>query len=176
MNPSGGAPYAPLITIALVALLLVWRMRRMTQARPLKVEWLWVTPAIFLVLTVVLIIPSPPTGLAWLWLAAALVLGCALGWYRGKMMQIEVHPETHAISTKASAAAMIFLIALIAVRSGLRYVAMGEMHAWKISAFLVTDAFMAFALGLFSVQRLEMGLRARRLLTDARAAKVTIVS
>ena len=168
MNGAGGPSWAPLIGIVVLVLVLALRMRRMTRSRPLKVEWLWVTPALLLVLTGVVIAPSPPTGLDWLWLALALVIGGGLGWYRGKMMHIEVDPETHAISTKASAAAMIFLVLLVAIRYGLRYVALGEMH---LKAVLITDAFMVFALGLYGVQRIEMWLRARRLLDEARAAR-----
>ena len=172
MNGSGGGPYAPLMGIVVGGLVLIFRMRRLTQSRPLKLEWLWVTPALLLALTVVTIIPSPPVGLAWLWLAGALVVGGGLGWYRGKMMHITVDPQTHALSSKASAAALIFIVVLVVIRYGLRVVAQGEMHAWKLSAFLITDIFMAFAVGVFGVQRLEMWLRARRLLAEARGAKI----
>ena len=174
MNGGGVQAYAPLISIALVAIILAFRMKRLTQGRPLKLEWLWVTPAIMLVVTAAAMAVAPPMGLDWAWLAAGLALGGVLGWYRGKTMHIAVEPETHALSARASPAALIFLVALIAVRYGLRYVAVGEMQAWRLSAALITDGFLVFALGLLGVQRLEMALRARRLLAEARAAKAAL--
>ena len=162
-------PY--LIGIVVLVVVMGFRLRRMSQMRPLKVEWLWVTPAILAALTVVSLIPQPPQGIDWAWLAGALVLGGALGWWRGKMMHISVDPETHALNTKASPAAMIFIVAIIAIRFALRGVAMGEASTLHLSVGVITGAFMAFAVGLFGVQRLEMALRATRLLGEARAAK-----
>ncbi|HEY5409258.1 MAG TPA: hypothetical protein VIJ94_00900 [Caulobacteraceae bacterium] len=164
-------PY--LIGIIVLVVVMGLRLRRMNQTRPLKVEWLWVTPAILTVLTVLSLIPQPPQGIAWAWLAIALVIGGALGWWRGKMMHISVDPETHALNTKASPAAMIFIVALIAIRMALRGVAMGEASALHLSVTVITGAFMAFAIGLFGVQRLEMALRANRLLREARAARAS---
>ena len=155
----------------LFVVLMAWRLRRMSQLRPLKVEWLWVTPAILIALTVVSLIPQPPQGVGWAWLAVGLVLGGALGWWRGKMMHISVDPETHALNTKASPAAMIFILAIIVIRVALRGVAMGEASTLHLSVAVITGAFMTFAVGLFGVQRLEMALRATRLVAEARAAK-----
>ncbi len=162
-------PY--LIGIVVLVVVMAFRLRRMSQMRPLKVEWLWVTPAILTALTVVSLIPQPPQGIDWAWLAGALVVGGALGWWRGKMMHISVDPETHALNTKASPAAMIFIVAIIAIRFALRGVAMGEASTLHLTVGVITGAFMAFAVGLFGVQRLEMALRATRLLGEARAAK-----
>ncbi len=60
---------------------------------------------------------------------------------------------------------------IIVIRVGLRSLAMGEAEAWHISVAVITGAFLTFALGLLTVQRLEMGMRARRLLAEARAAR-----
>ncbi len=162
-------PYA--IGIVVLVVVMAFRLRRMSQTRPLKIEWLWVTPALLTALTVLSLIPQPPQGLGWAWLAGGLVLGGALGWYRGKMMHIIVDPETHAVNTKASPAAMIFIVALIAIRMALRGVAMTEASTLHLSVAVITGAFMTFAIGLFGVQRLEMALRATRLLKEARAAR-----
>jgi membrane protein CcdC involved in cytochrome C biogenesis len=81
------------------------------------------------------------------------------------MMHIHVDPETHALNQKASPAAMIFLIALIVVRTTARSVLGQESD---ISPAMLTDPLIAFALGMFSLTRLEMYLRAKRLLEEAR--------
>jgi hypothetical protein len=109
----------------------------------------------------------------WLWMGVALALGGALGWYRGKMMHITVDPETHVVNARASAAAMYFIVLVLLARLGLRYVALGEAQAWHVKATLITGLFLVFAVGLLGVQRLEMFLRARRLLVEARAASAS---
>ena len=108
----------------------------------------------------------PPTG--WVAIASivAIVIGAAVGWQRGKMMHIHVDPETHALNQKASPAAMFFLIGLIIVRSGARAV-LGETGG--VSPAMLTDPLIAFALGMFTLTRVEMYLRAKRLLGDVRA-------
>jgi len=170
LNGAAGPQWAPLVIIAVIALVLMFRMRRLTQQRPLRLEWLWVTPTLFLIVTMVAAAQSPPVGLDWLWLGVALAIGGGLGWYRGKMMHIAVDPETHALNAKASGAAIAFIIALVAIRYGLRYLAVGE----RLDAALITDGFLVFAVGLYGVQRLEMWLRARRLLTQARTARAAV--
>jgi len=162
-------PY--LVGILLVVVLMAWRLRRMSQMRPLRLEWLWVTPAILTAITVLSLVPQPPQGAGWAWLGGGLVLGGALGWWRGKMMHISVDPETHALNTRASPAAMIFILALFAIRFALRGVAMGQASTLHLTVSVITGAFMTFAIGLFGVQRLEMALRATRLLNEARAAR-----
>lgn len=159
----------------LVIGLFAWRIRRMTQSRPLRLEWLWVTPALLAALTVLSLVPQPPHGIGWAVLAVGLVVGGGLGWWRGKMMHISVDPETHALNTRASAAGLIFIVAIIVIRMGLRSMALSEASTLHVSVSVITGAFMTFAVGLFGVQRLEMAIRANRLLTEARQAKAAAV-
>ena len=166
-------PY--LIGGAVFLVLMVFRLRRMSQSRRLRVELLWITPALLIAVAALAIAPQPPVGIQWAWLGLSLVIGAALGWYRGKMMHITVDPETHALNTKASPAAMIFILLIVAIRVGLRYLALGEASAWHVSAALITDVFIVFAVGLLGVQRVEMWLRANRLLGEARAAKAAAI-
>ncbi|MDB5677209.1 CcdC protein domain-containing protein [Sphingomonas bacterium] len=151
------------------------RARRMSQLRPLKLERLWIVPAIYLVIAVINIFfrpPAfaftPPTASAWLALAIALVVGAAIGWQRGRMMQIHVDPETHALNQKGSPLAILFLLAIIAVKM----IAQGEGRALGFDVALVTDAAFAFGLGLFTMTRVEMYLRAKRMLEEARGGRM----
>jgi len=169
------SPVTYIVPIVLVVLLLGWRMYRMTQSRRLRLEMLWVTPAIFLALTVVSLAPQPPEGIAWLYLAAALVIGGALGWWRGKLMRITVDPQTHVLNTRASPAGMLFFVAIIAIRYALRGFAVGQSASLHLSVNVITGVFMALAVGLFGVQRLEMYLRGSRLLAEARAGSAAAV-
>jgi hypothetical protein len=162
-------PY--LISIPIILLVLVFRMRSLSQTRRLRVEWLWVTPTILIALTVLTFMQAPPAGNDWLWLGVALAVGGAFGWYRGKMMQISVDPETHVVNTRASAGAMIFIVLILVARMGLRYVAVGQAQTLHLSLTLISGLFLVFAVGLLGVQRVEMFLRAQRLLGEARASR-----
>jgi membrane protein CcdC involved in cytochrome C biogenesis len=153
------------ITIGVIIVVMALRMRRMGKMRPLKLETLWVVPAIYLVVAVLMFVQLPPTG--WVAIAAAigLVIGAGVGWERGKMMHIHVDPETHALNQKASPAAIFFLIALILVRMAARSL-LGQESG--VSPAMLTDPLIAFALGMFTLQRVEMYLRAKRLVEEAR--------
>ena len=58
---------------------------------------------------------------------------------------------------------MFFLIALILVRAGARTILGQETN---VSPAMITDPLIAFALGMFTLTRLEMYLRAKRLLEE----------
>ena len=175
MSPDQLRTYIPYIIGGVIFVLIMgWRLRSMSQTRPLRLELLWVTPAIFIVLTALTLAPQPPQGIAWVYLGVALAVGGAFGWWRGKLMRISVDPETHALNVRASPAAVLFFVAIIAVRLALRGVALGQASSLHLSVGVITGVFMAFAVGLFGVQRLEMFLRASRMLADARAARASV--
>ena len=153
------------ITIAIVVIVMAFRLRRMGQMRPLKLESLWIVPAMYLVVAALMFWQLPPVGWVAIASAVALAIGAAVGWQRGKMMHIHVDPETRALNQKASPAAMFFLIALIIVRSAARGI-LGQDSG--VSPAMLTDPLIAFAFGMFTLTRLEMYLRARRLLEEAR--------
>jgi len=153
------------ITIGVIVIIMALRMRRMGQMRPLKLESLWIVPAIYFLVAAVMFWQLPPTGLVGIACVVALLLGAAVGWNRGTMMEIHVDRQTHALNQKASPAAMFFLIALIIVRMGARSI-LGQDG--KVSPAMLTDPLIAFALGMFALTRAEMYLRAKRLLEEAR--------
>lgn len=156
------------VTIAIILVVMALRMRRMGQMRPLKLETLWVVPVLYLAVAALMFWTLPPTGWVAIASIAALLIGCAVGWQRGKMMQIHVDPATHALNQKASPAAMFFLVGLIIVRSGARAL-LG--NAGGITPAMLTDPLIAFALGMFALTRIEMYLRAKRLLEEAGARR-----
>ena len=160
------------ITAVFVVVILALRLRGMSRMRRLRLETLWVVPTIYLIFAGVMFYQYPPVPIGWAISGAALLLGAAIGWQRGKLMQIHVDPETHALNQKASPAAMIFIVVLIVVRMGAKTIlASGGGTGFHVNALLVTDVLIALALGLFAATRLEMFLRARRMLDEARAAR-----
>ena len=162
VQPTGWLQY--LLPVAVIVIVFAYRLRRMSQERPLKLNQLWIVPALFAVMTVVSFVAAPPVGTGWLWCALALALGAGLGWQRGRAMRISVDPATGTLNQKASPAAMLFLIGLIAVRSLARY----EAGAHGFNPLLVSGMLLSMALGLFSAMRAEMFVRGKRILAEAR--------
>jgi hypothetical protein len=107
----------------------------------------------------------PPGLTGWSLLAAGVLVGAVLGWHRGKLIRIERDPATGALSQQASPLAMLLLLALVVLKLGARAIFGDSATAHPGSgAMLLTDAFIGFALGLLSATRLELYLRARRIL------------
>jgi hypothetical protein len=154
-----------ILPIVIAGVILAFRARRMTQMRSLKIERLWIVPAIYLLLVAFLYIKGPPSPVGWAICVAMLIVGGAIGWQRGKLMEIHVDPETHAINQKGSYAAIVFLVVLFAVK----FLAQTGSQALHVNVAVLTDALAALALGLFTMTRIEMYLRAKRLLDAARA-------
>jgi hypothetical protein len=165
VQPTGIVQY--LIPIAVFIVIFALRARRMSQMRPLRLERLWMVPAIYLVIVAANFIARPPTLAAWIASAVALLIGTALGWQRGRMMQIHVDPQTHALNQKGSPWAILFLMAIVLIKMAVQ----GEGRSLGFDVMLVTDAALAFALGMFTTTRVEMYLRAKRLLDEAGATR-----
>lgn len=154
------------LTALVVGLILALRIRRMSKARPLTLERLWIVPTLYAVLVGALLVQGPPSLGGWGLCAAALAIGAGLGWQRGKLMHLSVDPATHQLNQKASLGGLLFIVVLIAVRM----VGKAEGSALHLNVLLLTQAFGVMALGLFSAMRVEMYLRGKRLLAQARAA------
>jgi hypothetical protein len=154
-----------LLPFVVIAVVLVFRVRSMSRERPLKLGTLWVVPAVYLVLVGSMLFAMTPAPLGWGLLVAGLGIGLGFGWHRGKLIRISRNPENGELRQKASPLALILLVALIMLKLGARSI-FGDSAAGHpgSSAMLLTDAFLGFALGLLSATRLELYLRARRLL------------
>lgn len=159
------------ITVAVIAVVFALRFRGMTRERPLRLELIWIMPALLVAAMVAVLLQFPPHGVDWVWLAAIFAVGSAIGWWRGKLMPITIDPETHVLNIKPSPAAILFLLGLFVVRFALRALIESEASSWHINAALITDGFIVLGVGLLAVSRVEMGLRAWGLLREARAAK-----
>ena len=157
-----------IITAIVIGIVLMLRFRTLRRPTRLRLETLWIVPALYLVVITVSIWEYPPVrALDWLWLFLALAIGLALGWRRGQLMRITIDPVSHTLNQQASPAAMLAIVALILARQGLRY----EATNLGLNVLQITGILMAFALGLFSATRAEMFLRARRMLVDARGSR-----
>jgi len=158
----GQAYIGYVVTAIIVSLVIFLRFRSMKRVRPLKLEMLWVVPALYTLVAASVLWQSVPQGVQWLYVALALVVGGLIGWRRGAMMRINIDPETHALNQQASPAAMLFIFVIIIIRQGLRV----EASQFGFNAAFLTDLAVVFVLGMFSMTRLEMFVRAKRMLRE----------
>ena len=154
----------PLVVLVLVVGL---RLRSMNRERPLKLGTLWIVPVVYLALVAWMLFALPPSPGGWALVAIGIAIGAVIGWHRGKLIRIERDSETGALRQRASPLAMLLLVALIALKLGARAI-FGETAAGHpgSGAMLLTDAFIGFALGLLTATRIELYVRARRLLAS----------
>ena len=163
------------IPILIALPILYFRMRKMGRAQPLKLNRMWIRPAIFLVIAALVLLAPPPhnhpervlAALDFAWLALAAVLGAVAGWHWGRTMAIDVHPEDGTLMVKGGQAAAMVLVVLILFRLGLRAGLSVEAKAWHINMLLVSDASIVFTAFLFTLRSVEMYLRAKRVMATA---------
>jgi len=157
------AALAPLVAIALVIL-------RNARARRLRIEGLWVSPVLILALVGLSFSQQAmPTPLMLGLDIAALVVGAGLGWWRARFTTITVDPATHELTSRASPLGMLVILGVFALRYGIRMYAAESATTLGVSANAIADAALVVSVGLVCAQRLEIALRATRLLNEARA-------
>jgi len=165
------------IPILIILPLMYFRLRKMTKAQPLKLDRLWIRPAIIMTAALlVVVLPQPGShavrhflALDWAWLALAAALGGAAGWQWGRTMAIEVHPQDGTLMVKGGQAAIMVLAVLILFRMGLRTGLRMEASAWHLDMLLISDALIVFSAFLFTLRAVEMYIRARRVMGEAKA-------
>ena len=149
------------IGVGIFLLAISWRLSRMRGVRPFNPGLSLIVPGVltaFASTFFIFVWPFTPTNAAIV--AAAFVAGAAIGWWRGKLMHIEA-TEAGGLTIQASPLAIVFLLALIAARFGLRFFllgpeAMGGNGVPSPHALAIDGAFIAFAIGALGVARLEM--------------------
>lgn len=159
-----------LLPLLIPVLILAIIIRRGLRDRKVKVERLWVLPALLLLVAGSSLYAAPPKHVLAAGVEAlALALGAAAGWWRGRLTNITINPETHELTSRTSPFGVLLIAGLFLVRFGLRYEAQTNPGVIPGGAGLVTEALLVLAIGMMATQRLEMWLRCQRLLAEARA-------
>ncbi|WP_293377861.1 CcdC protein domain-containing protein [Phenylobacterium sp.] len=164
---------ATLVPVAIVMVLVILRNSR---ARRLRIEAMWVAPVIIVAMIGLALFQETRVSVAnggpsisplsiSLDLAAVLV-GALLGWWRARFTHITIDPVTHELTSRASPIGMVVILGILVLRMALRtYVTQGALGEWGPP---VADALLVLSVGLVCAQRLEIFLRANRLLQEAR--------
>jgi hypothetical protein len=164
MNPQ----YYPLLVLVPIVAVIVFRNLR---PRRLRLELLWVRPVIIMIVACgfLFAFPFPHQAYAIPALAGALAVGALLGWVRGRMVRVNVDPETHMAMSQSSPLGVLFILAVI----GVRFFARGSAMAGPMTpqTILLTDALLLLGAGMIGVAGLEVWMRARRMVAQSRAAK-----
>jgi hypothetical protein len=165
----GGSLATYLVPLGVAALVIVLRNSR---PRKLKIERLWVTPAIYLILMASALAEAPPplTPVSIAILVGAFAVGAAIGWQRARFTQIHIHPETHDLTSRSSPIGILFIFAILLVRYAARDLLAGNAKLLHLPIVAITDGFLLLAIGMLTTQRLEVWQRASRMLAEAKGA------
>ncbi|KQY80508.1 CcdC protein domain-containing protein [Brevundimonas sp. Root1423] len=173
--------YGPLIGIGIAVVVILLRNR---QKRTLRPELMWILPALFIPLIGFGLwgmrqapgADLTPYGPAdWALLAGSLMLGLAAGFWRGSMVTIE-KGQDGVLKAQASPLGIILIVALLAVRSFARPWLEGHAESLGLHVVAVEQGFLLLAGGLIVAQRIEMFIRARRIMAGAPDAHTEVTA
>lgn len=169
MPPPPAGAQAATFVVPLIAMVMV--ILRNSRARRLRIETLWIMPVVIVALIgLALSQEGTPSPLALGADLAAVVVGSLIGWWRARFTHITIDPATHQLTSRASPIGMLIILGVFALRYALRlYVAEGAAPA-GVPVSVAADAILVMTVGLVCAQRLELALRASRLLAEARSA------
>ncbi len=163
------SPLTYLIGAGVAVAVLAFRWSRKGVARPLNVATLWIVPAIMILaacgsIAAVVAVARVPMGIAEVGLVAAcLAAGSMLGWWRGRFTEIAVDPASRRVTTATSAMSIAVIGGLIVVRMILKMVLFNAAAPRSPHGALLNVYFLMFGVGVLAAARVEMWLRARRL-------------
>jgi hypothetical protein len=145
MTPAEIQSLLPMLIAVVFIGLNARRMMRPRRFRPLA---LWISPVLILVGVVALMATQPaPSAGHIAGLTAALAVGGAVGWARGKLVRIAFDTETGMVTQRGTPFGVLLLIGLILLRSGINFAVM-RYPELGIDLKKATDILLFFALGL----------------------------
>ncbi|HXQ17581.1 MAG TPA: hypothetical protein VN814_23435 [Caulobacteraceae bacterium] len=166
---SGGSFTQYLLPIGIALVVIVARNSR---PRRLRIEMLWLLPAIYLVMLVAALVAAPPpvTLVSIGLLVLGFLIGAGLGWQRARFMEIHIHPETHDLTSRASPIGILFIFAILLLRFGARDFLLAHPNVLDVPVIAIGESLLVLAVAMLAVQRLEVWRRASQMLAEARSA------
>ena len=154
-----------LIPLVVIGVVLALRMRKIGKDQPFSLARNWIMPGVVVLAAGALFVASPPSLLGWGVVLGFAAVGAPVGWHRGKLTHLSVDPGSGALLMRPSAAALVLMVAVIALRQAAKYVMLQDpasSHGERL--WLFSDGMIGFALGMIFAFRTELWLRAKRLL------------
>ncbi|OPA73393.1 hypothetical protein BVG16_29115 [Paenibacillus selenitireducens] len=130
--------------VIIIAIILVLMLRE----RELKPSRMWITPVLFIWLACSSMSQSPdlsPSGL--LFDTVGLIVGIIIGYWRGTLDQVRIHPVTGKVTAKSSVIGVIIFIGIMLLRYFVGY--WGAHHA----LISLSTAIMFIPLGSMCMRR-----------------------
>ncbi len=166
--------FAPFVVLLLVFALV---LRRSGRTRVIRVQRMWIAPAIFVVLTGTTLVVSPLPGL--IAIAAFIVvaiMGAGVGYLRARHQEITIDHETGVVSSKATQVGTILIAALFLVRYGIKLAfpqlgAQPGSHA-TADAIAWANGALIFSAAMLLTQAVWVWLRTQPLLAQHAARAV----
>lgn len=110
-----------LITVALIAVILVFRIMRMRREQRFGVASMWVVPSIFALLAIGIMVLDRATTPVDIALAlVALAVGAAIGWYQGTHTTIRVDRNVRAAYVRVSPIGIAIFVGVLVLRMAIR--------------------------------------------------------
>ena len=158
------------IAYLVMAVAIIFMIRRNLASRRIRAETLWVFPVILIAIAALAISQTPPhNALGIAILAVGAVAGAVAGWYRGKFTHITLDAETGVLTGKGSAVGLMLILALLVARYAIRTWAATHPDKAGMAVAIADAAFLA-GFATLIVSRLEMWLRCRKLMAAAAPA------
>jgi len=164
------------LPLAIFAGVMLWRLRTMDRARPLRLRTLWILPVLFVGVVGFVFASMPPKPWGVAAFVAGIAIGSAVGWQRARWIRLHVEGEgdNARVMMRQSPAALLLVMAIAGVRMVFKSATSGEggglgagpaAHL-SVAALTLTDALLGFALGMIVAHRIELWRRARALAVD----------
>lgn len=122
-----------LIVMVIVALL-AFRIYRQTREQRWSIVGMWIAPAIFLAITVILV--AIDTQRAWLAPVAGVIGlagGLAIGLYQGNHTTLRIDKPNKVVHVKVSPVGTLMFVAILVLRIGYRFVMLGGIDPQAIA-------------------------------------------
>lgn len=158
-------PYAIAVGFVLMAL------RRNLKPQKLSLWRMCISPAllVFAVCATLAYQPPPADPITILALLGVLTLGGVVGWQRGRMTRLTIHPVTGEITAEMSMWGAAALVLILGVRYVARDLAFLNAGRFGLDPLEIADGFLLFALGMVVMRPVELLYRAYKLKESLRA-------
>ena len=110
-----------LVTVAFVALILVFRIMRMRREQRFGLSTMWIAPAIFAAVAIgLMVFDQATTSLDIGLVLIALAVGAAIGWYQGTHTAIRIDRNARAAYVRVTPIGIAIFVGVILLRIAIR--------------------------------------------------------
>jgi hypothetical protein len=157
------------VLAVMLAVVFGLRVMRSRNARVLNLSYLWIVPVIIIAIAGFSIAKDGMPGTVKMSeMAVGLLAGAIGGWWRGKGTRITYDSASGKLMAQQSMIALLILFVIVGARA---FIQMGVQTDPGMAQYKwLADGLLLFGVGFFGVSRIEMFLRGRKVLAEAKGA------